>query len=68
MKAADDWDVYFNITENVKITLDKNGITIPYPLRDIHYEERRCLEFDQSLFLRIRLGLGRAMIGAIDDS
>ena len=36
VKTADYWDVYFNITENMKIALDKNGITIPYPQRDIH--------------------------------
>jgi len=36
VKTADYWNVYFNITENVKIALDKNGITIPYPQRDIH--------------------------------
>ena len=36
VKTADYWDVYFNITENVKLALDKNGITIPYPQQDIH--------------------------------
>ena len=36
VKATDYWDVYFNFTENVKIALDKNGITIPYPQRDVH--------------------------------
>ena len=30
-KSADYWDVYFGITENVKIALDKAGIEIPYP-------------------------------------
>ncbi|MBN2316645.1 MAG: mechanosensitive ion channel [Sedimentisphaerales bacterium] len=36
VKTADYWDVYFNITEGVKIALDKNGITIPYPQMDVH--------------------------------
>jgi small conductance mechanosensitive channel len=36
VKTADDWDVYFNITEGHKFALDQNGITIPYPQRDIH--------------------------------
>lgn len=36
VKTADYWDVYFNITEGIKSTLDNNGITIPYPQRDIH--------------------------------
>jgi len=36
VKTVDYWDVYFNITEGLKTALDKNGITIPYPQRDIH--------------------------------
>ncbi|MHC4220808.1 MAG: mechanosensitive ion channel family protein [Planctomycetota bacterium] len=36
VKAADYWDVYFDITTKVKISLDENGISIPYPQRDIH--------------------------------
>lgn len=36
VKTPDYWDVYFNITEGVKMALDKNGITIPYPQMDIH--------------------------------
>ena len=36
VQAADYWSVYFDITANVKLALDKNGITIPYPQRDIH--------------------------------
>ena len=35
-KAADYWDVYFDMTAKVKIGLDQNGISIPYPQRDIH--------------------------------
>lgn len=30
-KVEDYWDVYFDVTENVKIELDKAGIEIPYP-------------------------------------
>jgi small conductance mechanosensitive channel len=32
----DYWDVFFDVTENSKLTLDKNNITIPFPQRDIH--------------------------------
>jgi small conductance mechanosensitive channel len=32
-KTADYWDVYFEVTENVKLALDKAGIEIPYPHR-----------------------------------
>ncbi len=30
------WDVYFGTIENVKLALDQNGITIPFPQRDVH--------------------------------
>ena len=36
VKAADYWDAYFAVTENVKNALDENGITIPFPQRDVH--------------------------------
>jgi small conductance mechanosensitive channel len=36
VKSADYWDVYFDMTAKVKLSLDQNGITIPYPQRDVH--------------------------------
>jgi small conductance mechanosensitive channel len=30
------WDVYFYMTEHVKKEFDKQGITIPFPQRDVH--------------------------------
>ncbi len=36
VKAADYWGVYFDMTEKIKLNLDKNGITIPYPQWDVH--------------------------------
>jgi small conductance mechanosensitive channel len=36
VKATDYWGVYFGLTEQFKLEFDKNGITIPYPQRDIH--------------------------------
>jgi len=36
VKSADYWDVYFDITAKVKLALDQNGISIPYPQRDVH--------------------------------
>jgi small conductance mechanosensitive channel len=35
-KTEDYWDVYFDMHEAVKEELDKAGITIPYPQRDVH--------------------------------
>ncbi|APY11273.1 mechanosensitive ion channel protein [Seonamhaeicola sp. S2-3] len=38
-KTEDYWDVYFDVTENVKEALDKAGIEIPYPHQvEIHKE------------------------------
>jgi small conductance mechanosensitive channel len=36
VKTEDYWDVYFDLTEKIKVTLDKEGISIPYPQRDVH--------------------------------
>ncbi len=36
VKTADFWDVKFDITETVKNTFDKKGISIPFPQQDVH--------------------------------
>ncbi len=36
VNAADYWAVRFDLIEKIKIALDKNGITIPFPQRDVH--------------------------------
>lgn len=38
-KTPDYWDVYFELTENIKLALDENGISIPYPQMDIHMQK-----------------------------
>jgi small conductance mechanosensitive channel len=35
VKSADYWDVYFDTTAKLKTTLESNGITIPFPQREI---------------------------------
>ncbi len=35
-KTADYWDVRFRVTEAIKLALDANGISIPFPQRDVH--------------------------------
>lgn len=35
-KPDDYWDVYWDITREVKLRFDKEGITIPFPQRDVH--------------------------------
>ena len=41
VKSDDYWDVYFNITENIKKGFDKEGISIPFPQRDVHLYEHK---------------------------
>ncbi|MBW1939266.1 MAG: mechanosensitive ion channel, partial [Deltaproteobacteria bacterium] len=36
VKTEDYWNVYFDLTEKIKITFDKEGISIPYPQQDVH--------------------------------
>ncbi len=36
VKTADYWPVYFALTEKVKLTFDQEGISIPFPQRDVH--------------------------------
>jgi small conductance mechanosensitive channel len=35
-KTDDYWSVYFDLKEKVKLAFDDNGITIPFPQRDVH--------------------------------
>ncbi len=39
---ADYWDVYFDILEGSKDALDKAGITIPFPQRDVHLYDHKA--------------------------
>jgi len=36
VKTKDYWDVRFDLIEQIKVALDKEGISIPYPQRDLH--------------------------------
>lgn len=41
VKPSDYWDVYFNINETMKKRFDKEGISIPFPQRDVHVYEHK---------------------------
>jgi small conductance mechanosensitive channel len=36
VKTADYWDVKFHLTETIKMKFDAEGISIPFPQRDVH--------------------------------
>ena len=33
----DYWDVYWDVTREVKLRFDREGISIPFPQRDVHF-------------------------------
>ena len=39
VKSADYWDVYFDLTEKVKLAFDEEGISIPFPQMDLHLDK-----------------------------
>jgi small conductance mechanosensitive channel len=41
VKAEDYWDVYFELTETIKRRFDAEGISIPFPQRDVHLYEHK---------------------------
>jgi len=42
VKTDDYWDVFWDVTREVKLRFDREGISIPFPQRDIHhYDEKR---------------------------
>ena len=39
VKSEDYWDAYFAIIEEIKLALDANGISIPFPQMDVHLDQ-----------------------------
>lgn len=44
VNKEDYWDVYWDITRTVKIVFDKEGISIPFPQRDVHLYQTTSTE------------------------
>lgn len=42
VKTEDYWGLYWDMTEKVKLGFDKEGISIPYPQRDVHLHEAKA--------------------------
>jgi small conductance mechanosensitive channel len=35
-RTEDYWNLYFDLTEKVKLAFDAEGVSIPFPQRDVH--------------------------------
>lgn len=44
VNTADYWDVYWDVTREVKMRFDREGIAIPFPQRDVHFYMERSTE------------------------
>jgi small conductance mechanosensitive channel len=42
VKSSDYWSVYFDLTEKIKKRFDAEGISIPFPQRDVHIYEHKA--------------------------
>jgi small conductance mechanosensitive channel len=42
VKTEDYWGVYWDMTEKVKLRFDEEGISIPYPQRDVHVHQAKA--------------------------
>ena len=40
VRTEDYWDVYWDITREVKMRFDRESISIPFPQRDVHLDQR----------------------------
>ena len=41
VKTADYWETFWGLTKIVKLRFDEEGISIPYPQRDLHIKEQK---------------------------
>jgi len=48
VKTDDYWDVYWDVTREVKMRFDREGISIPFPQRDVHFYEESRLSGNQA--------------------
>jgi small conductance mechanosensitive channel len=42
VKPVDYWNVYYDMTEKGKLALEANGMTIPFPQREVHMYEHKA--------------------------
>lgn len=47
VRTSDYWNVYYNLTENVKLAFDKENITIPFNQLKLHFPETQNVLIDK---------------------
>jgi small conductance mechanosensitive channel len=47
-KVEDYWGVYFDLTEKIKKAFDANGVSIPFPQRDVHVYQHADAALEKS--------------------
>ncbi len=48
VKTSDYWPTYFDLMKKIKLTLDANGVSIPYPQRDVHVHYANSCENNET--------------------
>ncbi len=48
VKTDDYWDTYWDVTREVKMRFDREGIAIPFPQRDVHFYMERSTEVEKA--------------------
>jgi small conductance mechanosensitive channel len=71
-KTEDYWDVYWDLMRGVKLRFDEEGISIPFPQRDVHfYPQTPALVTEESVALEPDVERshiqGRAQISDTED-
>jgi small conductance mechanosensitive channel len=48
VNTVDYWDVYWDVTREVKMRFDREGIAIPFPQRDVHFYMEKSTEAEKA--------------------
>ena len=67
VKTDDYWDVYWDITREVKVRFDREGITIPFPQRELHFYNKMPADLPGERVTIQRSEIGLRTVGEGED-
>ena len=67
VKTDDYWDVYWDITREVKVRFDREGITIPFPQRELHFYNKTPADLPGERVTIQRSEIGLRTVGEGED-